>query len=1032
MPLSADESEDVFSSYILGVKYSMTKDVNLSDNKDESYQSTSLVDQDRETKLGQLEAIINSISDGLFILDKNNNFTFLNQGGKDFFYQPDAIVKNGDSFKHTQYFDLWGKELSVEEMIGSRILSGEMVQQCTIKAVKPDKTVYFSLSGNPVYDREGKISSAVLCCRDISDQIERELMESKKIEQHNAELEAKQVNLLNLAHDYVIVRDKNSAITFWNKSAEKGYGWTKEDALGEIKPEFLKTQFPTSFEEVQNELLTHGFWEGELIHTKKDGTQLIVESRQSVIRDEFDEPVEFLEINRDITERKKIEESLRNSEKLFETCFDNMLDCIDISTAVRDEFGEITDFRMDYSNKASCLVKKKTKEELVGKSYLKVIHNSVKTEQFHQYCRVVETGEPLISDPIIHDNKFLKHTSGIYDYRAFKFNDSFVLTYRDVLKQKKMEQVVAERTHQLEEANAKLIEINAMLEEEIAERQKAQKEIETLNVELERRVEERTYQLEEINSSLEEEIAERQRTEEILKESESQFRNAIDNAPIPIMLRAEDGEVLKISRKWTEITGYTHQEIPTVSDWLEKVHGIGQEKAQASISKTFNPQMVNNDSEFQVKMKNGQLRIWQFHAACIGQHYDGRKIAMTAAMDITDRKFSEQELIKAKEQAEAANIAKSQFLANMSHEIRTPLNGVMGMLQLLLMTELNKEQTDYIKVSKTSSDSLLKVINDILDYSKIEAGKLKIEKLKFDLTEFLNEIEIMFKPSVLDKGFAMNIVIDNNIPRQLLGDSFRLRQVLSNLIGNAIKFTKKGIISVNVRKIDESNDEVKLEWAVRDTGIGLSQNNLRSIFNSFSQADSSTTRQYGGTGLGLSISKGLVENMKGEIWAESIEGEGSSFYFTCLLEKSDEDKTIVTKVIDLEDSAKEDVLKLLIVEDDEVSRMVIEKFARKKGWQVILAENGKEAIDVYREQQFDVVLMDVQIPILDGYKSTKVIRQIESQKGMHMPIIAMTAYALKGDREKCLESGMDDYLSKPIDADKFYAVIEKWANGKKK
>lgn len=255
-----------------------------------------------------------------------------------------------------------------------------------------------------------------------------------------------------------------------------------------------------------------------------------------------------------------------------------------------------------------------------------------------------------------------------------------------------------------------------------------------------------------------------------------------------------------------------------------------------------------------------------------------------------------------------------------------------------------------------------------------------------------------------------------------------MRQVVSNLIGNAIKFTQKGRIDVIVRKLEERNNEVKLEWLVQDTGIGLSQNNLETIFNSFSQADSSTTRQYGGTGLGLSICKGLVENMKGEIWAESKEGEGSSFYFTCFLEKSEkEDNPSVTKEINIEDSAKEDVLKLLIVEDDEVSRMVIEKLASRKGWQVILAENGKEAVDAYRKLRFDAISMDVQIPILDGYKATGVIRQIESQNGIHTPIFAMTAHALNRDREKCLESGMDDYLSKPIDADKFYAMVERWA-----
>ena len=290
---------------------------------------------------------------------------------------------------------------------------------------------------------------------------------------------------------------------------------------------------------------------------------------------------------------------------------------------------------------------------------------------------------------------------------------------------------------ELEAANAELEEMNARLEEEIAERQEAQAEIVKLNTELEQKVEERTYQLQEINSSLEEEIAERQIAEKILSESESQFRNALDNAPIPIMLRAEDGEILKVSRVWTEVTGYTHQEMPTISDWIEKAYGTDKEKGQIEINKTYNPDILKNEWEYQVKTKGGQLRTWQFHAASIGHDCNGRKIAMTAVMDITDRILSEQELLIAKEQAESANMAKSQFLANMSHEIRTPLNGVMGMLQLLQMTELTKEQADYIKVSMTSSDSLLKVINDILDYSKIEAGKMELEKNAFCLLSSL-------------------------------------------------------------------------------------------------------------------------------------------------------------------------------------------------------------------------------------------------------------------------------------------------------
>jgi len=527
-------------------------------------------------------------------------------------------------------------------------------------------------------------------------------------------------------------------------------------------------------------------------------------------------------------------------------------------------------------------------------------------------------------------------------------------------------------------------------------------------------------------------ITQRKLGELKLKESERKFREVAENLGEVIWVR-QDREFVYISPAYEKVWGRTRQSLyDNPNALIDSIHPDDKERFQQwLIGEDYSSEHLLDD-QYRIIRPDGTIRwIWSREFPIFDEI--GRIIRFVGICDdISSIKDNEESLSQAKEQAEAANTAKSQFLANMSHEIRTPLNGVMGMLQLLQMTELTKEQADYINVSRTSSESLLKVINDILDYSKIQAGKLKIEKLKFDLSEFLNEIEIMFKPSVLNKGFVLNMVIEDNVPRRLLGDSFRLRQVLSNLIGNAIKFTQEGRIDVIVKTLKEHNNELKLEWVVQDTGIGLSQTIIKTIFNSFNQADSSTTRQYGGTGLGLSICKGIIEKMNGEIWVESNEGEGSSFYFTCVLEKFEEEDNICTEEIQaLEDSAKEDVLKLLIVEDDAISRMVMEQLARRKGWQVILAENGKEAIEAYLEQSFNAILMDVQIPIIDGYKSTGVIRQIESQKSMYTPIIAMTAYALKGDREKCLESGMDDYLSKPIDADEFYATVEKWTMIKK-
>ncbi len=395
----------------------------------------------------------------------------------------------------------------------------------------------------------------------------------------------------------------------------------------------------------------------------------------------------------------------------------------------------------------------------------------------------------------------------------------------------------------------------------------------------------------------------------------------------------------------------------------------------------------------------------------------------------TERRKAELEAEKAKEEALAANASKSQFLANMSHELRTPMNGVMGMLQLLEMTPLTEAQLEYVRLSKTSSDALLVVINGILDYSRIETGKMNLERIPFNLGSLVSDVVGLFSLSASNKAVELASSIHEGVPALLVGDPFRLRQVLSNLIGNAVKFTSAGQISVSVTASDVLNSlEIKLEFVIQDTGVGIPADKMGFLFKHFSQVDNSNTRKYGGAGLGLAISKGLVEMMGGEIRVDSTVGEGSRFSFTCILEKVGMEKAVAgPPAVNQALPGGDRVLKLLLAEDDAVGRRIVEQYAKRKGWEVTSVEHGQMAVDTFMKQRFDAILMDIQMPVLDGYAATGVIRRLESGKGGRTPIIAMTAYALSGDREKCMAAGMDDYLPKPLDMAAFYEVVEQWS-----
>jgi len=560
---------------------------------------------------------------------------------------------------------------------------------------------------------------------------------------------------------------------------------------------------------------------------------------------------------------------------------------------------------------------------------------------------------------------------------------------------------------------------------------------------LEQMVAERAAELLSTNVQLRIELAERKRAEEALRESEAMLNSLIEHLPIAMLVDVgieADEYIVTMNREFTALFGYTLADVPDLRHWWplaypdetyrEAVRAEWLKRAERAIATRGKIEAM----EVTVSCKDGSTRHVSVSLSSVGEKN------IVTFVDLTElhrhRHQLEQlveirtrELAQALKQAEAASQAKSAFLANMSHELRTPMNAIMGMTDLALRRAGDPKQIDQLGKVKNASAHLLHVINDILDISKIEAERLRLEQVAFTLAETLKNVIGLIGPKATEKGLKLLVRLDEGLPgRRFSGDATRLGQILLNLTGNALKFTDRGAITVRVGVVEEGPDDVLLRWEIADTGIGISPEDQRKLFTAFEQADGSMTRKYGGTGLGLAISKRLVQMMGGEIGVDSRVGEGSTFWFTVRLARAGEGAAPAAASAgeDAETRLREGFAgaRILLAEDEPVNQEMARAMLEAAGLVVDLAEDGQQALQLARQNRYALILMDMQMPVLNGVDATRAIRA--DSLNTATPILALTASAFDEDRAICLAAGMNEHIAKPVESRVLYETLLTW------
>ncbi|MBT4408563.1 MAG: response regulator [Bacteroidetes bacterium] len=520
-------------------------------------------------------------------------------------------------------------------------------------------------------------------------------------------------------------------------------------------------------------------------------------------------------------------------------------------------------------------------------------------------------------------------------------------------------------------------------------------------------------ELHEQKANLEEEINKRRLIQQQLSQGNALLKSFLHSIPDLVFYKDSIGRYINCNSSFAEFTGYSIDDIIGKTD-----HELFPEKIANEYSRS-DKEVIDKKKAIIIEhwdtLPSGKRALFETHKNPI---FDSHGIfigSIGISRNITQKHFDKVELQKAKDDAEAANMAKSMFLANMSHEIRTPMNGIIGMTDILQQTKLSSEQQEFLRIISLSGNNLLTIINDILDYSEIESGGIVLEQIDFRLNDPFDETIKLLNYKAQQKNISLDLTMNDDLPEFVNGDSLRTKQIIINLVNNAIKFTEKGGVMISAELLEDSRNKVKVLFKITDTGIGISEEGKQRLFKAFSQTDASTTRKFGGTGLGLTISKRLVELMGGEIGVDSDTGVGSTFWFSISYNKASSAGAIDPNVSDTK-SRVNDTIKILLVEDNPINQRVAVYNLKKLGHYVDIAENGFEAVELFNQKSYNLVLMDIQMPVMDGMEATQKIRKLERKNKANriIPIIAMTANAMKGDRERFIKYGFTDYISKPF------------------